>query len=314
MSKKEFIFDIVGVGTTAMDILIQVDHLPKKDGFCVIQSKQYIPGGSGTNVIVQASRLSANCAYIAKVGNDDLGIDTLKSLEEENINIDGMVQKDGGRSLNSEIVVDNSGEKFILLDMGDCFLSLDSSQIDYDIISKSKVLYTDLIPGEPAFKALKTAKENNLKTAFNLQVELTSMNSFGISKEFILNALKYVDLFAPCQAGLYQLCGTEDIDQCISYIRKYFSGTLLLTLGKKGSLGIMANGTKISQSIFEIEAIDTTGAGDSYMGAMLYSYLLKDNSLKDSMKFASACSAITCSNIGARCSPTLNQAKAFLIY
>ena len=48
--------DIIGLGTIAMDILLQVDTLPKEDGFCVISHKEYLPGGSGTNVIVQAKK------------------------------------------------------------------------------------------------------------------------------------------------------------------------------------------------------------------------------------------------------------------
>ena len=302
--------DIVGLGTIAMDVMVKVDKLPKEDGFCVIQEKTYVPGGSGTNVIVQASRLNAKCGYIAQVGDDKLGRDILISLQKENVDIDSMVIKHDGMSLNTQIVVDASGAKFILLDMGDCFLSMNSSQIKDKYIKDAKVFYTDLIPKEPAVSALKTAKESGLRTAFNMQVDLNSMNGFGISKEEILSCLQYVDLFAPCRDGLYQICQTNNLNECLKFVRKSFKGTLLITLGSEGSVCFDKNDKCYREPVCsEYEVIDTTGAGDSYMGAMLKFHLLDNLPLQKSMKLATRCAAITCSKMGARSGPYINEIK-----
>ena len=61
-----------------------------------------------------------------------------------------------------------------------------------------------------------------------------------------------------------------------------------------------------------IKAIDSTGAGDSFMGAMLYTYLLNGMGLEESMKIATTCSAITCQGLGARSTPTMAEVKASL--
>ena len=56
-----------GIGTLAMDVLMKVDTLPKEDGFCMVESTEHQPGGSGTNVMVQMARLGAACGYTGAV-------------------------------------------------------------------------------------------------------------------------------------------------------------------------------------------------------------------------------------------------------
>lgn len=304
--------DIIGLGTVAMDVMMQVDALPKEDGFGVIKACNYLPGGSGTNVIVQASRLSAECGYVAQIGDDSIGADIIKSLNDERINTLAMMVKQDSVSLHTNIVVDDGGKKFILLNMGNAFLSLKSENVDMEYIKSAKILYTDLLPGEPAAAALKTAKAAGLKTAFNMQVGLENMKGLGVSKDAILDSLKHVDVFAPCRDGLYAITGTTDLKVCRDYMRKHFKGVLLITLGGDGSVAFDEKDNMYKIPAKESKIIDTTGAGDSYMGAFLYSYLLKGMELEKAMRFATECAAFTCGGLGARSCPALQQVKSFI--
>lgn len=302
--------DIVSVSTYAMDVMMNVDRLPGEDGFAVVTNNTYLPGGSGTNVMVQASRLGASTGFMGLLGSDTLGDDIIKSLKAEGMDTSRVLRKEGGISLHTDIVVDNEGKKFILLNMGDSFLAYDPKDVDKDYISNAKVYYTDLLPYGAALEGLKAAKEAGLKTGFNMQVDLYTMNGFGASKDDVLGSLKYVDLFAPCRAGLYQICGTEDLDECLGYVRKYFKGTLLVTLGSKGAVAFDENDKRYECAARNVKAVDTTGAGDSFMGAMLYTHLLNEMELEKAMEFATACSAITCQGLGARSTPTREQVEA----
>lgn len=304
--------DIVSVSTYAMDVMMNVDRLPGEDGFAVVTNNTYLPGGSGTNVMVQASRLGASTGFMGLLGSDTLGDDIIKSLKAEGMDTSRVLRKEGGISLHTDIVVDSEGKKFILLNMGDSFLAYDPKDVDKDYISNAKVYYTDLLPYGAALEGLKSAKESGLKTGFNMQVDLYTMNGFGASKEDVLGSLKYVDLFAPCRSGLYQICGTEDLDECLGYIRKHFKGTLLVTLGSKGAVAFDENDRRYECAARNVKAVDTTGAGDSFMGAMLYTYLLGRMELGKAMEFATVCSAITCQGLGARSTPTKAQVEAAL--
>ena len=300
-------YDVWGLGTLAMDVLMKVDALPKEDGFCMVLDNERQPGGSGTNVIVQLARLGAKCGYSGAVGDDGLGQEVISSLEQENVNAENMVMKKGSITLHTDIVIDRNGSKFIMLNMGDAFGSLDAKEAALDQICKSKVFYTDLLPKNAALTALKEAKKAGVTTVFNLQVGLGTMEGLGVSKEEILESLAYVDIFAPCREGLYAITGTEDLDKCRDYLRKYCSGLLLFTLGDQGSAAYLGNEAKLTVPIKKVNTVDTTGAGDSYMGSFIYSYCLQGKELEDSMRFASVCAAHTCSGFGARFSPKLEE-------
>lgn len=300
-------YDVWGLGTLAMDVLMKVDALPKEDGFCMVLDNERQPGGSGTNVIVQLARLGAKCGYSGAVGDDGLGKEVISSLEQENVNAENMVMKKGSITLHTDIVIDRNGSKFIMLNMGDAFGSLDAKEAALDQICKSKVFYTDLLPKNAALTALKEAKKAGVTTVFNLQVGLGTMEGLGVSKEEILESLAYVDIFAPCREGLYAITGTEDLDKCRDYLRKYCSGLLLFTLGDQGSAAYLGNEAKLTVPIKKVNTVDTTGAGDSYMGSFIYSYCLQGKELEDSMRFASVCAAHTCTGFGARFSPKLEE-------
>lgn len=300
-------YDVWGLGTLAMDVLMKVDALPKEDGFCMVLDNERQPGGSGTNVIVQLARLGAKCGYSGAVGDDGLGQEVIRSLEQEGIDAKNMIIRKGGITLHTDIVIDREGNKFIMLNMGDAFGSLKPEEGALDQICQAKVFYTDLLPKNAAVKALKEAKKSGVTTVFNLQVGLGTMEGLGVSKEEILEALSYVDVFAPCREGLYAITGTEDLDKCRDYLRKYCTGLLLFTLGSKGSAAYLENEERCMVPSKNVKAVDTTGAGDSYMGSFIYSYCLKGKGLEESMRFASACAAHTCTGLGARFSPKLEE-------
>ena len=138
------------------------------------------------------------------------------------------------------------------------------------------------------------------------------MNGLGVSKEELLACIREVDVFAPCRQGLFDLTGTENLDECYGYLRNYTDAVLLFTLGSGGSAAYDRNGTKYEVPCKKVNVIDTTGAGDSYMGGFIYSYCIKGKDLLSSMRFATACAAHTCSGLGARFSPDLEMVGQYL--
>lgn len=301
--------DIVGLGTLAMDVLIRVDKLPGADSFCIVKSQETKPGGSGTNVIVQSARLGARTAFIGAVGDDDIGRKVIESLKSEKVDTSGMVMKKNMITLHTEIVIDDAGSKFIMLNMGDAFASLRSEEVSRSLIDQSKVFYTDLFPYGEASRALVEAKKKGVKTVFNMQVGMETFKGMGIGKEDILRALPDVDVFAPCHEGLVQLTGTEDLDECVRFLRTYCRGILVFTLGENGSVAFDGENRRFSTDRYTAgKVIDTTGAGDSYIGAFMVAYFLRKYSLEKSIRFASVCAGYTCTGLGARSGPAADKA------
>ena len=304
--------EVCGLGTIAMDVLMQVDMLPQKDGFCMVKNTSYQPGGSGSNVIVQLARLGAKCGYIAALSKDRYGLDILNNLKAEGVDTSCMEVFDKGVTLHTDIVIDQNGDKFIMLNMGDTFEKLEFDDMKKLYVEKAKVFYTDLCPGKPAMKAITAARNRGIETVFNMQVGLATMNGLGVSKEELLACIREVDVFAPCRQGVFDLTGTENLDECCGYLRNYTDAVLLFTLGSGGSAAYDRDGTKYEVPCKKVNVIDTTGAGDSYMGGFIYSYCIKGKDLLSSMRFATSCAAHTCSGLGARFSPDLEMVGQYL--
>ncbi len=304
--------DIVGLGTVAMDVLLEVDVLPAKDGFAVIRRRSYLPGGSGTNAIVQAARLGAACAFIAQVGNDDLGDEIVHSLDREGVATAAMRRKAGGISLHTIVFVAEDGAKFVVLDMGDAFLAMPAEAADPTLIGSAKVFYTDLLPGAAALAGLKAAKACGAATVFNMQVGLQQMTGFGVSEAMLAEALHYTDVFAPCREAFAALTGTEDAVAGAAELADAGHGILLLTRGQDGSMAFDRTGLVARVPAFDVKATDTTGAGDSYIGAFMVARFLEAHPVADAMRYASACAALTCTGLGARSSPDAAAAASFL--
>lgn len=300
--------DIVAVATVAMDIIMQVDNLPREDGFAVIESTSIVDGGSGANAIVQASKMGAKCGFIAKLGDDEIGKKFLEGLKREKVDSSRIQIMKDGTSLHTQIVVGEQGKKFILLNMGDAFMELKKDELDIDYIKKAKVFYTDLVPKEPSIYALELAKENGQKTVFNLQVGLETMKGFGVERQELLNILQYVDVLSLNKDTFFELTGKDNLDDGFTEIQKHFKGIPLVTLGSKGSTTIYKD-KRISVPVYDVKVVDTTGAGDSYIGTFMTAHLIKGMGVEDSMKVASIAAALTCTKIGARLSPTFEEVE-----
>jgi len=164
------------------------------------------------------------------------------------------------------------------------------------------------LPKEPAIYALKEAKEKGLHTVFNLQIGLPMMKQFGIEKEEILDAIRHVDIFAPCREAFFQLTGADNPVDGIKELRKYFDNIIVLTLGAEGSM--VVSGEEVHRiPAYKVAVKDTTGAGDAYIGAFMAAYFVKKLALKEAMKYSTVCAAMTCTEIGARSGPSFEEVR-----
>lgn len=294
-------YDVCGLGTLAADVLMTVDHLPGKDSFCMVQHTENQPGGSGTNTIVQAARLGSRCAYIGAIGNDAPGDTVKSSLEAEGVDVSHLYVRPGEVTTHTEIVVDRDGQKFILLIMGDAFFKLRLNKADRQVIHEAKVFFTDLLPGWAAMSGLKEAFYSDVKVAMALEVGVPLFEEMGVTKSQILESLRYAHLLVPCRDAVKDLTGTIEPLEAGRKLREYCDeGTIVLTMGGDGSFAFTPDGGILRIPAISVKTVDTTGAGDSFMGALIHSYLVKGYPIEQSLQFASVCAARTCTGLGAR--------------
>lgn len=294
------------IGSLNMDLVVNVDIMPKKGQTLIGSNFKEIPGGKGANQAVAMARLGGDVRMIGKVGKDSFGEALINQLKEDKIKTNYIYREDCSSGV-AMITVDKNAENSIVVAPGANFRVLEED-IDKCIngIDESDIVVLQLETPISTIKyALKKSKELGKYTILN------PAPAVKLEDDIIKN----VDLLTPNQTELEILSGVkieneDDIKKAANIMIKKGIKKLIVTLGSKGSLYIDKNTTKLKKS-YKVQAIDTTAAGDSYTGALAVAFA-KDKKIDEAMNFASKVGALTVTREGAQSSlPTIEEVENF---
>ena len=294
------------IGSLNMDLVVNVDEMPKKGQTLIGNSFKEVPGGKGANQAVAIARLGAEINMIGKVGNDSFGQTLINQLKTDNVNTDH-IHIENCSSGVAMITVDKNAENSIVVAPGANFKVLEED-IDkcIDGIKESEIVVLQL---ETPINTIKYALEKSKE--FNKFTILNPAPAVKLEDDIIKN----VDLLTPNETELEILSGVkinceEDIKKAAQVMIQKGVKQLIVTLGAKGSLYIDKDNMKFKKS-YKVKAIDTTAAGDSYTGALAVA-LSQDKDIEEAMDFASKVGALSVMKEGAQSSlPTLKDVENF---
>lgn len=282
-------FDVTCVGILVADAIARtVDGLPESGKLQLIDKIELFTGGCATSAAIDMAKLGLNVAIIGKIGNDGFGKFMSASLKDENVNIDGLRASNEIGTSASIVTVDSSGERSFLHYLG-ANSEFEISDIDYGIIQNSKIVFvagTMLLPkfdGVQCAEFLKRAKEMGKYTVLD-----TAWDSKGRWMSVLEPCMKYIDLFIPSVEEAAMLSGKEEPEEMADAFFELGVKNVVIKLGKRGCFIKKPNGEKhIIPTYSKIKAIDTTGAGDSFVAGFLTG-LTKGWDLYECGKFANA--------------------------
>ncbi|MFT4303191.1 MAG: adenosine kinase [Candidatus Woesearchaeota archaeon] len=315
-------YDIIGISNSLIDLCVMVDdtflkenslkkgdeHLVDKEIFMYIHGQIKNPkislGGSVSNTISSLSLLGQKVAEFGKVGIDEYG-DMLIN-DKINNNIGNFLKKSNYPTGAVICLITPDAERTFVVYLGAAEKLL-PEEIDYEILRKAKYLhitaYEYLSLHETVMQSVKFAKKNNIKISFDI-------GSPGIVQQNRLSFLKfieeYVDILFANEQESYNLTKKKPVEA----INQLYNITniAIIKLGKDGSL------IKYQDIIHEIpainvNAIDTTGAGDAYAAGILYG-LINNIDITKTGKIASYLASKVIKKIGARLNNiNLNEIK-----
>jgi sugar/nucleoside kinase (ribokinase family) len=129
-------------------------------------------------------------------------------------------------------------------------------------------------------------------------------------QEDLVAALKLVDVLKPCKAAARELTGQSDYDKIADELLRLGPQLVAITQGAEGCL-IASREKVVHVPAFKVKVVDTTGAGDAFMGALSYGLLQKWDHQRIGL-FANACAALCCTKVGARAMSKLDEVIAFI--
>lgn len=265
------------------------------------------PGGKGANQAVAAKRLGGDVSFICKIGNDMFGEDSLRHYQEEGIDVAGILRSDKPSGI-ALIIVDDGAENSIVVASG---ANLDFNEADIAAselpLRSCDILLMQLeIPVPAVLRAAEIAHDAGATVVLNPA-------PYAQLPEEIF---QYVTLFIPNETELASFSG-KTVNGPVSAAeaaRVLFQkgvSQMIVTMGSKGSL-ILNGGAPRLVPARRVEAVDTTGAGDTFCGALCVA-LSEGKPLEEAAEFASAVSALSVTKVGAQTAmPTRAEAELFM--
>jgi ribokinase len=299
---------ITVVGSLNMDLVTYTGRMPVTGETIMGKSFRQIPGGKGANQADAIAKLGAKVKMIGCVGCDDMGNTLLEALQNDGVDV-AMVKRVEGISTGiASITVDASGNNCIIVVPGANYkLSIGDLEASYEVIQNSEVVVAQLeVPIEAVKFAIKTAKQMGKLTILN------PAPAIELEDEFLSN----VDILVPNDTELELLSGIQvnkvgDLESAAQVLINKGVRELIVTLGSKGCIHINKSGSK-AYPAYKVSAIDTTAAGDSFIGAVAVA-ISEGKSLEEAISFATAVGALTVTKEGAESSlPLREEVEAFI--
>jgi ribokinase len=279
------------VGSLNEDVLVAVGRLPGRGETVIGRSAVLAPGGKGANQAAAAGRLGPGVQMVGRVGEDPAGDRQLAALAESGVDA-GRVRRTPGVPTGSATipVEESTGENLIVVVPG-ANAALTPEDADVEPVRRARVVLLQLeVPMETVRAAAGAATGTVVLTPAPPQPLPADLRD-------------RVDVLVPNEHELAQLAGAEagqrSPAELAGLARAVTPGAVVVTLGSRGALVVPPEGTALLQAPPPVTAVDTTGAGDCFCGALAQA-LAGGADLPGAVRFAVAAAALSTTGPGAR--------------
>ena len=253
---------VIVVGSVNVDLVVRTARLPAAGETVVGGDLARHHGGKGANQAVAAARLGASVAFVGAVGGDDFGRDAARALADEGIDTSRLTTVDRPTGV-ALIVVDEAGQNLIAVAPGaNADLTADMVAQAMESLALSAgdlVLVSREVPPDAARTALAGGRAAGATTILN------PAPAAGLDRE----TRRLADVLTPNRTELATISGTSAPGEAADLLLdEEGSRWLAVTLGAAGAELVERGGQPIVMRAPAVEAVDATGAGDCFNGAL----------------------------------------------
>ena len=259
---------VVVVGSCMTDLISYVPALPKA-GETVHGTRFMVGyGGKGANQAVCAAKLGAKTALVGKLGSDTFGDNYMENLQEVGVDVSHVGRLDGASGIATITVDDNAENCIVIVGGANNFISREDVHCAGDILANSKVvLFQNEIPLDANLEALKLLNKLNTEivTIYNAAPATDSLPEELYS---LVHILCVNESEAEKLLGLESVKSVEEAGVAAGLLRQRGCRVGMVTLGAGGVLYQDETGANTHVTCPKVKAVDTTGAGDAFIGAL----------------------------------------------
>ncbi|MCW1927198.1 ribokinase [Bhargavaea beijingensis] len=274
---------ITVVGSINMDLVVGTERFPKQGETVLGNLYTTVPGGKGANQAVAAARLGGKVGMIGAVGTDPFGDDLASNLKNEGINTGGIKRVEGPSGI-ANILLSEGDNRIIVVPGANHELKPQDIDTCKRAIASSDLVVLQLeIPVPTVLRTLEIARTNRVPVILN------PAPADGFTDEF----LDCEPILTPNESEAAMMFG-ENWEQAL----EAHPNRLIVTLGKEGAR--YHDGERhVRVPGIQVNAVDTTGAGDTFNGALAVA-LAENMPMKDAIRFANAAASLSVEKFGAQ--------------
>lgn len=299
-------YDVTAMG----ELLIDFTPAGKNQEGAELFSKN--PGGAPANVAAMIARLGAKAAFMGKVGDDSFGHFLKKTLQTAGVDVSALISDPEYLTTLAFVQLDSKGDRsFSFYRRNGADIMFTEADINKELIDNSKIFHFGSVSltNEPCrnatLAAARYAKEQGKIISYDPNYRPLLWDSPERAKEEILNAIPLADILKVSHEETEFLFGETDPAKAVEHLKG--PSLILVSLGADGAFYSTAKAQN-TLSTYNVKTVDTTGAGDSFLGAVLYrlkdvkpseiAELTKDF-MDDVLDFANAAGSLSTTSIGA---------------
>lgn len=298
---------ILVIGSLNMDLVTHVKTTPRVGETVLGNGYSEIPGGKGANQAVAIGRLGGEVSMLGMVGSDNFGQVLTSNLKINNVSTGYLYETNDESTGLAMIMVNQGGDNSIVVVPGANFELTPDKIKDEHLKDIDYVLGQLETPIETIEEIFARAKKKGIKTILNP----------APARKLGENLIKNIDLLIPNETEFQLMTGiTADTNANIRIgAKKLFkSGVkeIIITLGEDGAFYLNSDGKEYRAKGYQVLAVDTTAAGDSFIGGLL-TQLSLDKSIEEAIDYGMKVGAVTVSRHGAQSSlPNADDIENFI--
>ncbi len=297
---------ILVVGSINMDLVVNTDEIPKVGETVLGKSLSQIPGGKGANQAVAIAKVGGYVTFLGKVGHDHFGDFVLKSMKDSGVEIN-LIEKIDKATGIAVINVDKAGNNNIVVVPGANFC------VDTKYLNKNKKAFSeaDIVVFQLEIPLVSVKEGLKISKSFNKITILNPAPAFDLDDETI----SYIDILIPNEHELARMANIEVVDKesmikAAKVLIKKGVKRIIVTLGSQGVFYIDKDNQK-QYPAFKVEVVDTTAAGDSFIGGFSKSYV-EDKDIFKAIEIGQITAALSIQKFGAQSSiPNQKEVEDF---
>ena len=297
-------FDVVGFGLNSIDLLTVVAEFPTGNSKQRLQRFARMPGGQTATALVTCARHGWAARYVGSFGGDEFGEMSRESLVSEGVDVTASPTVEGATNQFAVVLVDaRSGERTVLWDRHP-ELVMSPEKLPQEAVTSGRILIVDCHETATAAQAARYARAAGIPTVVDVEKV----------RPGIADLLQQIDAIIAAEDFPTAFTGYEDPQRALEAMAREFDARLVcVTLGEGGSLAWCA-GRCTRTPGFQVDCLDSTGAGDVFRGAFVAACLRNpEGDIEEVLAYANAAAALSCRALGARAGiPQPDEVERFL--